>query len=63
MTALVAAGTSLTVRGKQYALEPLVAIGHTTHEIPANGPTAAQLLHHAACKAGRSPGARGMHAL
>eukprot|EP00974_Lingulodinium_polyedra_P016076 1560002-Lingulodinium_polyedra.AAC.1 len=38
-------------------------MGHVRHEIPARGPTAAQLLHQAACKLGRDPGARGQHAL
>eukprot|EP00974_Lingulodinium_polyedra_P023063 2226528-Lingulodinium_polyedra.AAC.1 len=63
MAALVAAGTTAAARGRRYALEPLVAAGHTAHEIPTDGPTAAQLLHQVARKAGRSPGARGTHAL
>eukprot|EP00974_Lingulodinium_polyedra_P004159 390656-Lingulodinium_polyedra.AAC.1 len=44
-------------------MEPRVALGRASHEIPANGPTAAQLLHWAACRAGNSPGVNGAHAL
>eukprot|EP00974_Lingulodinium_polyedra_P108869 10537183-Lingulodinium_polyedra.AAC.1 len=59
MTAFVAAGLTIRVRGRQYAVEPLVAVGHVAREIPASGPTAAQLLHWAASRAGRSPGVNG----
>eukprot|EP00974_Lingulodinium_polyedra_P080380 7786391-Lingulodinium_polyedra.AAC.1 len=58
MATLVVANAPIQVHGRQYALEPLVAMGHVTHEIPASGPTAAQLLHQAACRMGRSGPAR-----
>eukprot|EP00974_Lingulodinium_polyedra_P064512 6233023-Lingulodinium_polyedra.AAC.1 len=63
MANLVAAGGGVRVQGRQYALQPFIAMGHARHEIPAHGPTAAQLLHQAACKLGRDPGARGQHAM
>eukprot|EP00974_Lingulodinium_polyedra_P103837 10050265-Lingulodinium_polyedra.AAC.1 len=41
MAALVAANTCIDVHGRQYALEPLVAVGRVAREIPASGPVAA----------------------
>eukprot|EP00974_Lingulodinium_polyedra_P055119 5301196-Lingulodinium_polyedra.AAC.1 len=51
------------VQARQYAFQPFIAMGHVRHDKPAHGPTAAQLLHQAACKLGRDPGARGQHAM
>eukprot|EP00974_Lingulodinium_polyedra_P001987 187287-Lingulodinium_polyedra.AAC.1 len=37
MNALVAAGLAVRVRGRQHAVEPLMALGHAAHEIKPTG--------------------------